>query len=153
MLVDVAVRSLSKTMGDPTTAVQAVDRLHDCLRQLVQRRFPSGRHHDSDGHLRLVVPELTWQRYLDIALDELRQYAVSSIQVTRRLVAMLEDLAAVAPTERRPPAQRQLELLRNMARRAFSEEYDREFALPLHQEQSGTKSDRLARPLEITAET
>ena len=153
MLVDVAVRSLSKTMGDPTTAVQAVDRLHDCLRQLVQRRFPSGCHHGSGGHLRLVVPELTWQRYLDIALDELRQYAVSSVQATRRLVAMLEDLLAVAPAQRRPPIQRQLELLRNMAHRAFSEEYDREFALLLHQQEGGTTPDRLARPLKITAET
>ena len=49
MLVDVAVRSLSKSTGDPTTAVQAVDRLHDCLRQLVQRRFPTGRHCDQAG--------------------------------------------------------------------------------------------------------
>jgi uncharacterized membrane protein len=134
MLVDVAVRSLSKSMGDPTTAVQALDRLHDCLRQLIQRPFPSGHHLDSTGRLRLVVPKLTWQCYLDIVMDDLRHYAVSSIQVTRRLVAMLEDLAIIAPAERRPPLDRQLELLRNMASRAFSEQYDREYALDLGQQ-------------------
>ena len=143
MLVDVAVRSLSKSMGDPTTAVQALDRLHDCLRQLVQRRFPSGRHLDSTGRLRLVVPRITWQRYVDIAMDELRYYAVSSIQVTRRLVVMLEDLAAVAPTERRPPLDQQLELLRNIASRAFSEQYDREFALDLGQHARDSESERV----------
>jgi uncharacterized membrane protein len=143
MLVDVAVRSLSKSMGDPTTAVQALDRLHDCLRQLVQRRFPSGRHIDSTGRLRLVVPRITWQRYVDIAMDELRYYAVSSIQVTRRLVVMLEDLAAVAPTERRPPLDQQLELLRNIASRAFSEQYDREFALDLDQHARDSESERV----------
>ena len=143
MLVDLAVRSLSKSMGDPTTAVQALDRLHDCLRQLAQRRFPSGRHVDSTGCLRLVVPQLTWQRYMDIALDELRHYAVSSIQVTRRLVVMLEDLAAIAPAERRPPLRRQLELLRNMGSRAFSEQYDREFALDLGQQAREIQSDRV----------
>jgi uncharacterized membrane protein len=142
MLVDLAVRSLSKSMGDPTTAVQALDRLHDCLRQLAQRRFPSGRHVDSTGCLRLVVPQLTWQRYMDITLDELRHYAVSSIQVTRRLVVMLEDLAAIAPAERRPPLRRQLELLRNMGSRAFSEQYDREFALDLGQARE-SQSDRV----------
>jgi uncharacterized membrane protein len=143
MLVDVAVRALSKSMGDPTTAVQALDRLHDCLRQLVQRRFPSGRHFDSTGSLRLVIPKLTWERYMDIAMDDLRQYAVSSIQVTRRLVAMLEDLAEVAPVERKPPLDRQLELLRNMATLAFSEQYDREFALVVRQEARDSDSDRV----------
>ena len=143
MLVDLAVRSLSKSMGDPTTAVQALDRLHDCLRQLAQRRFPSGRHVDSTGCLRLVVPQLTWQRYMDIALDELRHYAVSSIQVTRRLVVMLEDIAAIAPPERRPAIRRQLELLRNMGSRAFSEQYDREFALDPGQQAREYQSDRV----------
>jgi uncharacterized membrane protein len=143
MLVDLAVRSLSKSMGDPTTAVQALDRLHDCLRQLIQRRFPSGHHFDSTGRLRLVVPKLTWQRYLDIVMDELRHYAVSSIQVTRRLVVTLEDLAAIAPPERRPPVNRQLELLRNMGSRAFSEQYDREFALDLGQQLRESQSTRV----------
>jgi uncharacterized membrane protein len=143
MLVDVAVRSLSKSMGDPTTAVQALDRLHDCLRQLVQRRFPSGCHVDSTGRLRLVVPRITWQRYVDLAMDELRYYAVSSIQVTRRLIVMLEDLAGVAPTERRPPLDQQLELLRNIASRAFSEQYDREFALDLDQHARESESERV----------
>jgi uncharacterized membrane protein len=143
MLVDLAVRSLSNSMGDPTTAVQALDRLHDCLRQLIQRRFPSGHHFDSTGRLRLVVPKLTWQRYLDIVMDDLRHYAVSSIQVTRRLVATLEDLATIAPAERRPPLDRQLELLRNMASRAFSEKYDREYALDLGQQAHGSHPDRV----------
>jgi uncharacterized membrane protein len=92
-----------------------------------------------------VVPKLTWERYVDIAMDDLRQYAVSSIQVTRRLVAMLEDLAEVAPVERQPPLDRQLELLRNMATLAFSEQYDREFAL--RPEVRESDSDRLLQPL------
>jgi uncharacterized membrane protein len=145
MLVDVAVRSLSKSMGDPTTAVQAIDRLHDCLRQLAQRRFPSGRHCDQAGRLRLVVHEVTWEEYLDIAVDELRQYAVSSIQVTRRLVEMLEDLTAVAPLARRPALERQLDLLCKLAERAFSEQYDREFALNLDQQRRPGR--RLLQPL------
>jgi uncharacterized membrane protein len=143
MLVDLAIRSLSKSMGDPTTAVQALDRLHDCLRQLIQRRFPSGHHFDSTGRLRLVVPKLTWQRYLDVVMDDLRHYAVSSIQVTRRLVAMLEHLATIAPAERLPPLDRQLELLRNMASRAFSEQYDREYALDLGQQAHESDSDQV----------
>ena len=40
MLVDMAERSLAESpFTDPTTAVQAIDRLHDCLRQLARARF------------------------------------------------------------------------------------------------------------------
>ena len=47
LLVDIAERSLSESpFQDPTTAVQAIDRLHDILRQLARRPFPDGRVHD-----------------------------------------------------------------------------------------------------------
>ena len=43
MLVDMAERSLADSpFLDPTTAVQAIDRLHDCLRQLACAFFPDG---------------------------------------------------------------------------------------------------------------
>src|SRR6478752_2792530 len=45
MLVDIAERSLSDSSYlDPTTAVQAIDRLHDNLRHLARRTFPDGIH-------------------------------------------------------------------------------------------------------------
>ena len=57
MLVDIAERSLSDgPFLDPTTAVQAIDRLHDCLRQLAPRPFPDGRYRDKNGEVRLVTP-------------------------------------------------------------------------------------------------
>ena len=50
MLVDMAERSLSDSpFLDPTTAVQAIDRLHDGLRQLAVRELPDGRYYDGDG--------------------------------------------------------------------------------------------------------
>ena len=43
LLVDIAERSLADSpFQDPTTAVQAVDRLHDLLRQLARRPIPDG---------------------------------------------------------------------------------------------------------------
>jgi hypothetical protein len=52
-LVDIAVRSVA---DDPTTTVEALHRIHDCMRQLAWRPFPTGRHTDASGQLRLVVP-------------------------------------------------------------------------------------------------
>jgi len=52
-LVDIAIRSAG---DDPTTSVEAPHRIHDYMRQLARRPFPSGCHCDERGNLRLVVP-------------------------------------------------------------------------------------------------
>ena len=111
MLVDIAERGLSEPFLDPTTAVQAIDRLHDCLRQLVRRPFPDGRHTDGDGIVRLVVRELDWDGYVRLAFDEIREAGTTSPQVPRRLAAAIDDLLTVAPPDRREPLERQRVLL------------------------------------------
>ena len=63
-LVDTAERSIAQPFDDPTTTVQAIHRLHDCLRQLAPRPFPSGEHYDTEGQLRLVTRTLSWNGYV-----------------------------------------------------------------------------------------
>jgi uncharacterized membrane protein len=112
MLVDIAERSLSDSpFLDPTTAVQAIDRLYDVLRHLCVRVLPDGRY-DDETTLRLTVPEMTWSEYVHLTFDEIRLVGAASPQVSRRLVAVLEDLIEVAPRTRRPPLEEQLDLLR-----------------------------------------
>ena len=73
MLVDMAERALSESpFVDPTTAVQALDRLHDGLRQLAVRELPDGRWYDETGRLRLTVPVMDWDAYVHLAFDEIR---------------------------------------------------------------------------------
>lgn len=102
-LVDVAERSLTDSFNDPTTAVQALDRLHDCMRQLATRRLPDGRFHDSNGELRLTVPTLDWEGYVALAFDSLRSAAAEAPQVLERMREALEDIRSIVPAERRPP--------------------------------------------------
>jgi uncharacterized membrane protein len=96
-LVDIAERALSPGINDPTTAVQAIDQLHDLLRRMIRRRFPSTSRKDEAGALRLLCPRPDWNSYVRLAVDEVRQYGKGSIQVTRRLRFLLEDLRKVAP--------------------------------------------------------
>src|SRR5690606_9560718 len=113
LLVDIAERSVSESpFQDPTTAVQAIDRLHDCLRQLAPREFPDGVHHDDGGAVRLVMPVMDWDAYVELAFEEIRLVGAASPQVARRIRAALEDLRTVAPPERRPAIDRELRLLR-----------------------------------------
>ena len=102
MLVDIAERSLADSpFLDPTTAVQAIDRLHDCLRQLAPRSFPSGHVTDETGELRLIIQRMSWAAYVQLAFDEIRLAGAASPQVARRLREALEDLRSIAPMERR----------------------------------------------------
>ncbi len=116
MLVDIAERSISESpFQDPTTAVQAIDRLHDCLRQLANRSFPDGVYHDRDGVARLRVPVMCWDDFVVLSFEEIRIAGARSPQVARRLVAALSDLIQVAPPDRQEVLLRQLELLRENA--------------------------------------
>jgi len=110
LLVDICVRSLAEPF-DPTTAVQAIDRLHDFLRHLVNRKFPSGEYRDDAGTVRLVIQTASWDDYVRLSFEEIRIGATASVQVTRRLRACFEDLLQCAPEERRAPLERQLRLL------------------------------------------
>ena len=79
LLVDIAERSLSESpFQDPTTAVQAIDRLHDILRQLARRPFSDGRAFDEDGEIRLLVKTMTWENYVHLAFDEIRMAGAGS---------------------------------------------------------------------------
>jgi uncharacterized membrane protein len=103
---------LSPAINDPTTAVQTIDQLEDLLRRLGASRLDAGYAADEKGVIRLVFPTPTWEDYLTLAFDEIRQFGSSSVQVIRRLRAALDDLASWLPTEdRRQSVRRYLQHL------------------------------------------
>ena len=118
-LVDIAVRSASE---DPTTTVEAIHRIHDSLRQLAWRPFPSGRHTDAAGELRLIVPVRDWEDFVRLAFEEIRLAGAAQPQIARGLGAVLEDLKTVAPDERQAALDEQRQLLDAAVRRAYDEE-------------------------------
>ena len=128
-LVDIAERALSPGLHDPTTAVQAMDQLHDLLRALVRRRFPTPCRLADDGAVRLVLPRPAWDAYVRLAVDEIRRAGEGEIQVVRRLRHMLLDLLSVAPPSRQGVLHRELELLDAAVRRSFTDEGDLRLAL------------------------
>jgi uncharacterized membrane protein len=103
IMVDIAVKALSAAINDPTTAVQALDQIANVLRLLGSTPLHASlTFRDSGGTPRLLMPGRTWDDYLTLAVTEIREYGATSIQVTRRLRAMLEDLQQICPP-REPP--------------------------------------------------
>ncbi len=112
LLVDIAIKALSPAINDPTTAVQTIDQLEDLLRRLGGYDLDAGYAGDAKGVVRLVFPMPTWEDYLTLAFDEIRQYGTTSVQVMRRLRSALVGLAdSLSRAERADAVRRYLEHL------------------------------------------
>ncbi len=100
LLVDIAIKALSPAINDPTTAVQALDQIEDLLFRLGRCGLAIGHYRDRQGVLRVVIPFPSWEDFLRLALDEIRFCGANSVQVTRRMMALIKSLLAVLPPER-----------------------------------------------------
>ncbi|MGC1407445.1 MAG: DUF2254 family protein [Acetobacteraceae bacterium] len=83
LLVDAAIRALSPAINDPTTAVQALDQIEDLLRRLGGRQLDHGQAFDPLGMLRLTFLVPTWEDYLALSFDEIRQYGATGQRAAR----------------------------------------------------------------------
>jgi uncharacterized membrane protein len=128
VIVDIASKGLSPAINDPTTAVLAIDRIHHLLRHIGNRRLDNEKVRDASGAIRLVYRTPDWEEYVVLAVTEIRQFGASSIQIARRLRAMLEDLIRTLPEVRRARLQKELQLLERSTNRAFEDPEDRALA-------------------------
>jgi uncharacterized membrane protein len=99
-LVDVAIRALSPAVNDPTTGVQAIDRISDLLAITGNRLDPTGLRVDSSGTVRVKRKLRNFDSLLVLSLTEVIRYGADAPQVVRRLHGMLDELQSTLPTER-----------------------------------------------------
>lgn len=128
LLADISAKALSPGVNDPTTSAQALDQIEILLRLLSKRRLTPGERRDADGVPRFLYPTPSWEDFLSIALDETRFFGETSVQITRRLRALLEDLLAAAPDHRKPAVERQLAMLETSVARGYPDSGDRGIA-------------------------
>ena len=128
-LSDIALRALSPAVNDPTTAVQALDRIVQFLAALCRRPLDAALHRDRRGAVRLVQPVPDWTELVDLGFTEIRGCAVGNPQVTRRMLAGLDDLLAARTPERREPLLRHRDCSRRPSTAGRADRVDRDFAL------------------------
>src|SRR3954470_9415030 len=102
ILVDIAIRALSPAVNDPTTAVQVLGALEDLLLRMGESDLRGrGEWRDGGGTLRVRVHARRWEELLALGLTEIRDYGVTSTQVSRRTQALLQRLDARVRPEHR----------------------------------------------------
>src|SRR5262249_6372044 len=121
-------KGLSPAINDPTTAVLALDQIHHLLRDIGGRRLDDERVRDKVGQLRLLYRTPDWEDFVHLAVTEIRQFGATSIQIARRMRAMLENLIETLPQERTPLLREELTLLRRSAERCFTDPEDQAMA-------------------------
>jgi uncharacterized membrane protein len=125
IMVDIANKALSPAINDPTTAVLALDQIHHLLMEVGKRRLDTGQTRDAQGRLRLCYRTPDWIDFVGLAVTEIRQFGASSMQVARRLQAMIEHLSKVLPEARQAALRHELALLQRSIQRVFPDEQDR----------------------------
>ena len=111
ILVDIALKALSKAINDPTTAVLAMDQLQRLLQRVGNRDLRNELITDAGGRLRLIFRTPNWEDFVHLACTEIRHNGAESIQVARRLRAMIENLIQTLPEHRHPALRHELQLL------------------------------------------
>ncbi|MFF1872054.1 DUF2254 domain-containing protein [Kitasatospora herbaricolor] len=139
VLVDIATRALSPAVNDPTTAVQVLDHIEAFLHTLdssaLRRRHVVS---DERGRPLLVVPDRSWQDYLQLAVGEIRDYGATSVQVCRRLRALLDRLLETVPDPDRAAVGTELRRLDAAVERAFDDLDQRAVAMTGDRQGIGT---------------
>ncbi|HTT31669.1 MAG TPA: DUF2254 domain-containing protein, partial [Solirubrobacteraceae bacterium] len=125
VMVDVANKALSPAVNDPTTAVQVLDYLGDSLRVIGETDLSTPSWHSGAAHRGVVIPVRRWEDFLALGVTEIREFGSTSIQVMRRMRALLEKLLQEVRPEHRPAVKAEIARLDATVAAGFSGSIDR----------------------------
>ena len=144
IIVDIAIKALSKAINDPTTAVLAIDQLQRLLRIVGNRNLRDEEILDESGQLRVIFRTPNWEDFVHLTFSEIRLYGAENFQIARRLRAMIENLAQTLPEYRRPALRNELDLLDRTLEKLYTFPEDLALARVPDPQGLGGASDRQA---------
>ena len=124
-LMDIAVKAMSPSVNDPTTALNAIDRLGEILLELAWRKRGDLVEHSDNNRPILILRRPRLEDTLGIAFDQIRHYAASNPTVAIALTRLLGRLAGMTPANARAVFVEQLLEVKSSAEREISDPVDR----------------------------
>jgi uncharacterized membrane protein len=119
ILVDIAIKALSKAINDPTTAVLAIDQLQRLLGSAGSRNLRTDQILDRAGKFRVIFRTPNWKDFVHLAFTEIRFCGAENMQIARRVRAMVVNLADTLPVQRHAALRKELELLDRMIEKFY----------------------------------
>jgi len=96
-IVELAQRSLSPGINDPTTAIYCIDRLGELFIRMSGRDVPSPIRLDKNGQLRIKTEVKNPAELICHAFSAIARYGISDVDVVVRLVDTIEKLSRSLP--------------------------------------------------------
>ena len=125
MMVDIANRALSPAVNDPTTAVQVLDHIGEVLGLIGRTDFePRTKPTSADTAAAVVMVTPGWEDFVTLGLTEIREFGATSVQITRRLRALLEELLKTVRPEHRAAVEEELRRLDANVAESWSDTVD-----------------------------
>ena len=122
-LVDIAVKALSPGINDPTTAINAFDRLGEILLEIGRRHRVTQVQADDGATIVLARP--TFAAAVELAVEQIARYGASNPAVIERIASVLGRIALLMPATRHETLRLQLERVRVLALERLEVQHDR----------------------------
>jgi uncharacterized membrane protein len=129
-LVDIALKAMSPTIFDPTTAEHAISCIGDSITALARRDFPTRtrtveRSGDDPKQVTLWINRPGFPEYVDIAFSQLRRSAREDVHVTLYLLDAIAVVARHVSGSRREPLEREVQEILWLAEHSDISPHDR----------------------------
>jgi uncharacterized membrane protein len=111
-LVEIALRALSPAVNDTFTGMTCVDWIGDCLIRIGPIWHPHRIRRDSEGHIRVIAFQPSFDRLVERTFDTIRQAAVGMPAIMiRQLDAIAKVIEQIPDRKRRTALIRQAEAI------------------------------------------
>lgn len=120
---DIAIRALSPSTNDPTTAIRCIDRLAEILAQLGGRNAPEARR-TRDGRVCFVASYTTFDIAVKVMFDDIRHFGAGIPLIAEHLLEVLGELILLVPEGRREPLAQQARAVLHAAREQITSPRD-----------------------------
>lgn len=123
-MADIAIKALSPSINDPTTAIRCIDRLAEILAELGTRPPPIPRR-TRDGLVCFLARYTTFEVAVKVAFDEIRHFGAGIPLIAEHLVRVLAELLTLVPAARHAPLLDQANAVLLAAREQITNPLDR----------------------------
>jgi uncharacterized membrane protein len=125
-IMDIAVKGMSPSVNDPTTAINSIQRIGQVLLDMAWRQGGDAVERDAAGRVRVVVRRPRLDDTVGLAFNQIRHYSGDNATVMITLIRTLGELSALSPRAARNAFTRQLDAAIRTARGRLEDETDRE---------------------------
>ncbi|HUF16940.1 MAG TPA: DUF2254 domain-containing protein [Thermoanaerobaculia bacterium] len=126
-LVDIAMKALSPSLNDSTTAVNCVDYLGAILAELAPRRIRSREDAGTGAGSRLIFKGTTFEDFVDTAFNQIRESAEGNAAVLIRMLRSIEVISTYTTiARRRRVLARHVDMIEETAQRTMMPAYARQ---------------------------